>query len=396
MKDLFIVSDFHLGEGMGSPSEDFYYDHEFCGFLDYVEDHPSKPALLMNGDFVDFLQVISKEGLKYFDHTREEKKYGLGTSPAKTCWKLDRIVKGHKFLFERLGMFCAKRDFYLIYGNHDIEFYWPQVQKRLMYWLVKFGGPSVKKHVKFFPWIYFDGTTYVEHGQQYHAINSFRYLLYPELPKKLDGQEKEIDLPFGSFFTRYFFNIIEKTDPQADNIKPATRYMYWAAKKRPKMVFRAAFRYWPFLVKTWNKSREIRRYTEKKGKRYRLQHERMKAMAKNVGLSYTKLKQIDEMKEDPIMESDRFLKYVMKVHMRHKFEAIFREKAEQLGKLVGAKHVVMGHTHKAEFRDFGKVKYFNTGTWMPISYEKNVDYSKDKKLTYLQILKGRAKLLEWV
>ena len=80
MKDLFIVSDFHLGEGMGSPSEDFYYDHEFCGFLDYVEDHPSKPALLMNGDFVDFLQVISKEGLKYFDHTREEKKYGLGTS----------------------------------------------------------------------------------------------------------------------------------------------------------------------------------------------------------------------------------------------------------------------------------------------------------------------------
>ena len=394
MKDLFVVSDFHLGEGMGYPNEDFYYDHEFCQFLEYVEGHSAKPGLLMNGDFVDFLQVISKEGLRHFKHTREERKYGLGTSPAKTCWKLDRIVKGHRFFFECLGKFCAKRDFILIYGNHDIEFYWPQVQKRLLYWLTKFGGEGVKKHVKFLPWCYYDGKTYIEHGQQYHALNSFRYLLYPELPKKIN-HEAEIDLPFGSFFTRYFFNIIEKTDPQADNIKPASRYMYWAFKKRPKMIFKAFFRYWPFMVRTWNKSLEIREYSTRKGKRYRKHHERMKNMAKQTGLSYDILQKIDELKAEPIMESENFINYVIKVHMKHKYAAIFREKAKILGKITGAKHVVMGHTHMAETRNYGKVKYFNTGTWMPISYEKNVDYHKNKKLTYLQLISGRAKLSEW-
>ena len=395
MKDLFVVSDFHLGEGMGTPNEDFYYDHEFCRFLKYVEGHSAKPALLMNGDFVDFLQVISKSGLKLFPHTKEERKYGLGTSAAKTVWKLDRIVKGHRFFFESLGKFCAKRDFYLIYGNHDIEFYWPAVQKRLVYWLTKFGGSTVKKHVKFLPWIYFDGKTYIEHGQQYDRSNSFRYLLYPVLPKSIDGNEQQIDLPFGSFFTRYFFNRIEKRDPQADNIKPATRYLYWAAKKRPRMVLRAVMRYWPLLRRTWNKSVEIRQYALRDGKRNKLHQKSMQELSKHIGIDYATLQDIDEIKAEPIIESQHFVNYVFQVHMQHKYEDQFRNAAKKIAQLTGAKRVVMGHTHHAEQRTYGKVKYFNTGTWMPISYDKNIDYSKDKKLTYLQLLSGRAKLLEW-
>src|SRR6266852_9045122 len=72
--DLLIVSDLHLSEGRDpdrkefSRKEDFFSDEEFARFLAYhkrgTPDHPRelKWHLIINGDFLDFLQVTRVQG----------------------------------------------------------------------------------------------------------------------------------------------------------------------------------------------------------------------------------------------------------------------------------------------------------------------------------------------
>ena len=109
--NLLIVSDLHLSEGRHpqtkkfSRNEDFFFDEEFSRFLDYHQQHPQenrKPwHLIINGDFLDFLQVTSTdldpvldaEFLRYLDagtveearaklsYDRAHLDYGYGCGP---------------------------------------------------------------------------------------------------------------------------------------------------------------------------------------------------------------------------------------------------------------------------------------------------------------------------
>ncbi len=69
--DLLIVSDLHLSEGRSfdtkkiSLNEDFFFDEEFARFLQFharatAAGLSRKWHLIINGDFLDFLQVISR------------------------------------------------------------------------------------------------------------------------------------------------------------------------------------------------------------------------------------------------------------------------------------------------------------------------------------------------
>lgn len=69
--DLMVVSDLHLSEGRDplikkfSLNEDFFFDEEFGRMLDYQmhrlagRPRERKWHLIINGDFLDFLQVVS-------------------------------------------------------------------------------------------------------------------------------------------------------------------------------------------------------------------------------------------------------------------------------------------------------------------------------------------------
>ena len=104
--NLLVVSDLHLSEGMRpgsrkfSTREDFFFDHEFARFLAYHQDeqrwHGKPWHLVINGDFMDFLQVTSYEDAppELLRGSRPWR-FGLDCGERETVYKLEKIVEGH-------------------------------------------------------------------------------------------------------------------------------------------------------------------------------------------------------------------------------------------------------------------------------------------------------------
>lgn len=242
---LLVVSDLHLSEGRDpvtgrvSRNEDFFFDDDFAAFLRYHQHSAGKWKLIINGDFIDFLQITSQPD-QGASRLLTDPRYGLKTGADESVWKLQRVVKGHQPVFESLSEFALENKIAIISGNHDIEFYYPKVQTAFLEALKKSVSQDqrrgIRDNVEFLPWFYLDGNLYIEHGHQYDPLNSFNHVLDPRLPKtdQVKASEQEhIDLPLGSLFVRYLFNRVEVSTPFADNIKPATRFIGWFLTNHP-------------------------------------------------------------------------------------------------------------------------------------------------------------------
>jgi len=279
--NLLVVSDLHLSEGMRpetrkySTREDFFFDHEFARFLAYYQDphrwEGQRWHLVINGDFVDFLQVTS------YDDAPEELRrgsrhlgYGLDCGEQETVYKLGKIVEGHRELFLALAEFVAAGNLLtVIKGNHDVEFHYPAVRAALLTHLRKTyerehsGSTLAQKidseSVRFSDWFYHEqGLLWIEHGHQYDELNVFLYHLSPLLPRSAKwpaARANEIDLPWGSLFVRYLFNEVEGAEPFADNIKPQTEFVRWLFRHHPMIALRFAIFDIKFLLeklrRTW-------------------------------------------------------------------------------------------------------------------------------------------------
>lgn len=295
--NFLFLSDLHLSEGHNPQTgqihrnEDFFHDLAFAQFVAHhvhlsgnaaATEYYQKPwKLVINGDVFDFLQVVSlprdEDGVVTLDVVDEhgepiqvqkklsdnEKRYGMGTTSAEIVWKLNRIAAGHPLFFQALGWFVAHpgNELVLMKGNHDIEIVWPAVQKRMaqllaeayMTWRqqVSLGGVEtpliddeglpealtavhVESALHFPQWyLYEEGIFYSEHGCQYDPVNSFSNFANPRLPQLPDY----IELPEGSLFVRYFFNLVEQLHPFADNMKPISRYIFWLIRNAPSSLF---------------------------------------------------------------------------------------------------------------------------------------------------------------
>jgi UDP-2,3-diacylglucosamine pyrophosphatase LpxH len=292
--ELIVISDLHLSAGYNketmkySRNEDFFFDEEFKRFLEYFQRRNSRNKtyyhLIIAGDMFDFLQVVP-DGHTLDDYkkkvsnenptttiTSAERKYGLGTEADKTVWKLGLIAKGHEVFFQALAIFLSKGNcLSIITGNHDIELYWAKVRNALKDHIVEterdaITKQQIKSRIRFYPWFYYDKEykTYIEHGNQYDTLNSFQYLLCPLfIPKRkitvfgpkrsvFESKPKNLWLPFGSFFVRYFFNKLEAIHPFADNIKPLTKYLRWAWKE-DKIRFVKNWKYIPTMIQIYFK-----------------------------------------------------------------------------------------------------------------------------------------------
>jgi len=252
--NLLIVSDFHLSEGRDtatgkvSRNEDFFFDDDFADFLTYHQRIPGEWKLIINGDFIDFLQVTSqpahgKTGLL------TDPVYGLKTGPEESAWKLRRVSRGHVQLFEALSHFALEHQISVISGNHDIEFFYLEVQEAFLEELEacvpEDRRDRIRANVEFLPWFYYEEDLYVEHGHQYDSLNAFTYVLDPRLPRTdrvKSCEQNHIDLPLGSLFVRYLFNRVEVSSPFADNIKPPTRFIGWFVTHHPLLAMRFLFR----------------------------------------------------------------------------------------------------------------------------------------------------------
>lgn len=274
--NLLVLSDLHLSEGMHpatkkySTKEDFFFDHEFARFLAYYQEFPQADRrpwhLVINGDFLDFLQVTAVEDAPAELRRGRHLRYGLDCGEQETVYKLHKIVEGHGEFFAALGEFVAHGNaLTVIKGNHDVEFHYSAVRAALIEELrdayerahtqkadpAPSGTTINSASVRFSDWFYYEPGLWIEHGHQYDEVNVFLYHLSPLLPKSpkwaLD-RANEIDLPWGSLFVRYLFNEIEHVEPFADNIKPQTEFIRWLLRRHPMMGLRFAIFDTSFLL----------------------------------------------------------------------------------------------------------------------------------------------------
>jgi UDP-2,3-diacylglucosamine pyrophosphatase LpxH len=416
--DLVIISDLHLSEGRDpvkkkfSLNEDFFFDEELQRFLNFLEDESERRGrrwrLIIAGDMMDFLQVITvpEAGEVDFEISEREKKFGLGTEEVKTVWKLKRVMDGHWRFFQGLANFLNKEHrVVIIPGNHDVEFVYAQVQEAFRseisnYLTVPPVAEDLGRNVEFSPWFYYEpGVLYVEHGHQYDTLNSFDFFLCPF--RTIHGKTM-IDLPSGSFFVRYLFNNVEKIDPFADNIKPVTKYVWWALKHRlfsPKFTY-VVLSYIFFLFEAFKKVRPLS--AQEKDQLSQKQTELLKLEARKFGLDEDKLRSIRALWVPSSISNDSIWKVFWKFMSPGK-PGIYLDMGKKIQEILGVKNVAFGHTHDPDLRGLPSDEdrtgeYVNSGTWTIVFSDEERLLREAKEFVYVQILKQpnlQMELLQW-
>jgi UDP-2,3-diacylglucosamine pyrophosphatase LpxH len=280
---ILIVSDLHMGSGLDpqrgtwSPTEDFFWDEEFSDFLQRYGKQ-GKTRLIINGDMVDLLQVLTlptaEEQRAYAIPKRDvSPRYGLRCSEAAAAFQLDKVMDGHRVAFQALADFLGHGNrVTIIKGNHDVQFFWEKTQETLRRRLELLAGPrkagAVRANLEFLPWFFHHpGYLYVEHGNQYEPATSFANFLFPVLPFDLPGVGRHIELDLSSFLVRYFSNRMEVLDVRADNFRPLSQYLQRFFRDHPLVFLSTARDALRYLTKTLAKAYRMSR--GKKSKAYR-------------------------------------------------------------------------------------------------------------------------------
>jgi UDP-2,3-diacylglucosamine pyrophosphatase LpxH len=446
-REIIVVSDLHMGEGQtGSGTyqgtENFFWDASFRRFLLSVqsrgEARPTKgPMLIINGDFIDFLRVISYpesdsdfldwslllDRLGFIAKTADvlrasvkdkEKELGLKTHDYKSVWKLERVVEGHPLVFDGLASWINRGDSVLILkGNHDLEWYWPAVRNHLRLVLadrIQALNPSTSlrdcltKVISLLTFIddacTIDKEVYVEHGHRYDKFTKV-------LDSPTWGEHgEELNIPFGSFVNRYLLNNLELIFPFMDNVRPQADILHLLMRERFFLGVKVLFYCIPFTIKMIPK--RYGSYMLKPVLGYALAiglplllalalwGGRLYALlspggagATNESLGGVVLQQATGfLKEGALLLlSYLFSRFVSWVQLSEPDDLL-----EPGKKILGAhpeyRLVTMGHTHNPQEYEKGGRWFFNTGTWIPVVESSSAAIREDKTFTLL--LLGRS------
>ncbi len=218
-----VLSDLHMGGGKADPSDDFIHSrNQFSALLADLSREPEgrdgEIELVINGDFLELVQVRPEV-------------YRLGSadywcSQRESLRKLDAVLQGHPEVFESLKDFQSSgNQVTLAAGNHDVDFYWPQVQGEIR----RAAGENIVFELGEYWWDRYDGRLRISHGHQIDPANRFEHWGDPRL---LAGQgEMRLEMCPGTLFVIKFVNWLEKRYPFADNLHPVTRLAGLLAKQ---------------------------------------------------------------------------------------------------------------------------------------------------------------------
>jgi UDP-2,3-diacylglucosamine pyrophosphatase LpxH len=209
MKEAWIISDLHLGDGKNPGLEDFRDDDLLVSWLGAKGG--SDCTLVINGDFIDFLQIELDPPPELF--------------PAWALWdeatsvrKLQQCFAAHDTVFAALRNFVATGSTLLFtIGNHDLDLSWEAVQEAIR---LRLGDASTS--VKFaLQHILFD-RVHVEHGHRFTGEN--RPERFEDFIRPLDPDDsssvKVLECVWGSRFVLEALNPLESDHPYIDNVKP--------------------------------------------------------------------------------------------------------------------------------------------------------------------------------
>lgn len=438
-REIFVVSDLHLADGVGSDgqyegTENFFADTSFQRFLDHAHDHlaAGRSALLaINGDFVDFMRImhvpeeedrgtwahiLAQLGLPMSDEAlansidKKERKHGLKTHDFKSVWKLARCANGHTVLFDALADWVARgHHLVILKGNHDLEWYWPAVRNYLRLVLAERIAADTAADLAtvlektVLPNVYFiqdaaviDEEFYIEHGHKYEKITNV-------VGGPLWKNGKELNIPFGSFFNRYLINHIELVYPFLDNVRPLENLLPLLVRERFFLAMRLLFQHVPFVLLIIPK-----RYY-----RYLLRRVLVLGLAVGVPIAIMLWYLVPAL-GSLFGSSDTggvsgFLKnqgmqlgWLAVSYFLARLAAYFQlttpeslvPNAQKKFAEAPYRFITFGHTHNPEqFKDDSKW-YYNTGTWMPIVELSNASIRSDKTYTFLHLRRGENGKLE--
>jgi hypothetical protein len=255
-----VVSDLHLGAE--EALDDFYADEEFADFLAYHRARHLALHLVINGDWIDYLQ-IDPTPEKRTQRQDLEEIYPMRMTEAEAVAATERTIRRHPVFFAALREFLAEgragaelappagndptmalaaagggagspaadvsrtRRLTVLRGNHDIEVAFAGVQQRMR---TELGSPGPAQ-LDFPPVCYWDAERglYVEHGCQYDAWNTFARFEDPFLDRK----RTRLEVPFGSVIVKTFWNRIEGEFPYVDKIRPMSDSVTAIVVQRP-------------------------------------------------------------------------------------------------------------------------------------------------------------------
>ncbi len=239
-----ILSDLHLGAGFFSganPLEDFRHDRQFYDFMLALREESESAGrpmdLILNGDFIEFLQVPAVPVSEYDPRAIYPEEAYRTTTEADSVLRTDLVIAGHRPVFEGLAAFLSerpRRTVTVIKGNHDILLHWPGVQERIRQALGATGprAPLLAFAERF---ILRDGV-YVEHGNQYgDPLNSLDDFENPVDPRHPDC----LKMPIGSRFVIEFFNHVESERWWVDAVKPITALIAYGMVLEPAFALKA-------------------------------------------------------------------------------------------------------------------------------------------------------------
>ncbi|HEY3360103.1 MAG TPA: metallophosphoesterase [Polyangia bacterium] len=230
-----IISDLHLSSE--EALDDFYADREFAEFLDYHAERYASIHLVINGDWIDFLQTDPRPPRTGAQATAQldlEEMYPLNLTPDQAVYAIDRVAQRHGEFFDALSKFLRPgrpaRRLTVLRGNHDVELAFPGVQERLRELL---GGHSAE--VLAFPpvgWFDPEQGVYVEHGSQYDHWNALARFDDPFL----DRERTKLEVPWGSVQVKTFWNRVEPEFPHIDKIRPMFDAVLSVLVQRPTFL----------------------------------------------------------------------------------------------------------------------------------------------------------------
>jgi UDP-2,3-diacylglucosamine pyrophosphatase LpxH len=427
-----VVSDMHVSEAvrpdprrplwMAHKRRELFIDDDFARFLAHVETAADSPIeLVLNGDIFDFDSVTEvPQGDARVDWLARRR--GLASEEWMSLFKIDVIIREHPTWFTALAGFVGRghRAVFVI-GNHDVELYWPSVQRRICERLgvepppalLDDGDPPPPAPVEFCSWFYLSGgDTYVSHGHQYDPHCTVKNPIDPMI--EVSGRPR-VRVPFGDLAARYMLNGMGYFNPHAsDNyIMTARSYL--------RFFFRYMLRTQPLLIWTWFWGAvatwviTFAEYWRPAMRDPLLVEEKVRTVARRANATPAMVRQLDALHvhsscTNPfaVMRElwlDRALLFLAAVlaawfivltinvalplnplwvfvplalllfpfamYAASVKPSVFSEpllderRAELIHKITGARHVVFGHTHRPVHERVGPVTYVNGGSWSP-------------------------------
>ncbi len=325
---LLIISDVHIGEYVKEVDRIGYIkgfnrrDESLCAFLEYHQRRwiGGVPwRLVINGDFIDFIAVTfrpdetTQSQRPELRLSEDESAWGLDSSEDKVVWKLDQIVDRHRMLFAYLADFVGQgNSVEVLYGNHDVEFWWPEVHEAFREHLrrIFYGGESVGRdasaegqasflsRVRFHPWFLHEpGRFYIEHGNQYDDFSSFEFRLNPLAPY----DNNQLAMPVSHMAIRYFVNQYKGFRSHNKDNWTVVEYFRWLGEQgmdNTLRIFKLSFGLAAHIMAY----ARVTRAAEDEALA-QVHRERLDALAEELGMAPEVVRELDALRYSPITES---------------------------------------------------------------------------------------------